>query len=344
MVIDTVFTLFVVYNRSRKAMDLTSDATAGVWAYSALHADGLSSADRQRPHAVQLSSRGLGWGPLNFERRDYRAATRALTRASEEHLIFVALAAGSVLCEADGRRTEHQLSPGCVALVPAGTLVRWSWSTRISVALLRLERAFVDRVAHSEFGLAPRDFRLSAAERAYDAAVSNIAGVLAREAMRGERGGKLYAEALAGILAVHLLRHYAQLSGGGSIDRRALSEAASSAPAQDGGSKFAPQRAVSEALEFIHANYAREVTLADIASAVHLSPFHLARLFKQRLGVSPHRYLVQVRVDNARWLLSAGSGARSLAEIASAVGFADQSHLTRHFKRVTGMTPSQMRR
>jgi AraC family transcriptional regulator len=77
---------------------------------------------------------------------------------------------------------------------------------------------------------------------------------------------------------------------------------------------------------------------------VHLSPFHLARLFKQRLGVSPHRYLVQVRVDNARWLLSAGSGARSLAEIASAVGFADQSHLTRHFKRVTGMTPSQMRR
>jgi transcriptional regulator GlxA family with amidase domain len=59
--------------------------------------------------------------------------------------------------------------------------------------------------------------------------------------------------------------------------------------------------------------------------------------------VSPHQYLIQVRVNNARWLLSAGSGERSLAEVASAVGFADQSHLTRHFKRVTGLTPRQFR-
>jgi len=76
---------------------------------------------------------------------------------------------------------------------------------------------------------------------------------------------------------------------------------------------------------------------------VHLSPFHLARLFKQVLGVSPHQYLIQVRVNSARSLLSAGSGERSLAEIAAAVGFADQSHLTRHFKRITGITPRQFR-
>jgi AraC family transcriptional regulator len=100
---------------------------------------------------------------------------------------------------------------------------------------------------------------------------------------------------------------------------------------------------VSDALAFIHANYARELSLTDIAEAAHLSPFHLARLFKQSLGVSPHQYLIHVRVDSARWLLSAGSGERSLAEVASAVGFADQSHLTRHFKRVTGVTPRQFR-
>jgi AraC family transcriptional regulator len=83
--------------------------------------------------------------------------------------------------------------------------------------------------------------------------------------------------------------------------------------------------------------------LNDIAEAVHLSPFHVARLFKQALGVSPHQYLIQVRVNSARSLLSAGSGERSLAEVASAVGFADQSHLTRHFKRLLGVTPKQLR-
>jgi AraC family transcriptional regulator len=80
-----------------------------------------------------------------------------------------------------------------------------------------------------------------------------------------------------------------------------------------------------------------------VAAAVHLSPFHLARQFKQFTGATPHRYLVQVRVNAARSLLSAGSGQRSLAEVASAVGFADQSHLTRQFKRHFGVTPSRLR-
>jgi AraC family transcriptional regulator len=76
---------------------------------------------------------------------------------------------------------------------------------------------------------------------------------------------------------------------------------------------------------------------------VHLSPYHLARLFKQATGDSPHHYLIQVRLTSARALLSAGSGQRSLAEIAAAVGFSDQSHLTRHFKRQFGVTPKQLR-
>ena len=96
-------------------------------------------------------------------------------------------------------------------------------------------------------------------------------------------------------------------------------------------------------MRFIQENYSRELSLQDMADAVHLSPFHLARVFKQALGVSPHQYLIQVRVNSARALLAAGSGERSLAEVADAVGFADQSHLTRHFKRLLGVTPGQLR-
>jgi AraC family transcriptional regulator len=311
----------------------------------------VSSAETRAPtdfssHASQtarVSSRALGWAALNFERRDYQPSSRALAHGSSEHLVFVSLTTGRIVRSSGGERVEHELSPGCVALVPAHTPVGWSWSTRISLSVLRLDPGFLDRVAQSVFGLGPHDYRLTLAERPHDTAITNIAGVLAREAMRGEPGSRLYAQSLASILAVHLLRHYAQCADGRILGSCAtLSEIATAALLEGRGGGPQP-RAVSEALACIHENYMRELSLTDIAGAVHLSPFHLARLFKRSIGVSPHQYLIQLRVNSARWLLSAGSGERSLAEVASAVGFADQSHLTRHFKRMTGLTPGQFR-
>jgi AraC family transcriptional regulator len=102
-------------------------------------------------------------------------------------------------------------------------------------------------------------------------------------------------------------------------------------------------RAVTAAVAFIDENYQHDISLGDIAASAHLSPYHFARTFKKSLGVTPHQYLVQVRVNSARSLIASGASAGSLAEIASAVGFADQSHLTRHFKRVFGKTPRQLR-
>jgi AraC family transcriptional regulator len=293
---------------------------------------------------VRVSSRALGWVGLDYERRDYRPSSRALAQGSREHLVFVSLTTGRIVRESGGERVEHRLSPGCVAVVPARTPVSWSWSTPVSFSVLRLEPGFVDRVAESVFGLEPHDYRLALAERRHDTAITNIAGVLAREAMGGERGSRLYAESLASILAVHLLREYAQCAGGRALAGcPALPETAPAGPLDTGSRSGLQRRPVSDALAFIHQHYARELSLTEIAQAVHLSPFYLARLFKQSLGVSPHQYLIQLRVNSARWLLSAGSGERSLAELAAAVGFADQSHLTRHFKRVTGVTPRQLR-
>jgi AraC family transcriptional regulator len=147
-----------------------------------------------------------------------------------------------------------------------------------------------------------------------------------REAMNGDAGSRLFAESLAGVLAVHLLRNYAERSQAIETDRLSTQP-----------------RAVTQAVGFIHDNYPRELSLSDIAAAAHLSPFHLSRIFKKATGVTPHRYLLQVRVHSARALLTAGAGDRSLAEVAAAVGFADQSHLTRHFKRMLGVTPKQIR-
>lgn len=86
--------------------------------------------------------------------------------------------------------------------------------------------------------------------------------------------------------------------------------------------------------------YYEEISLTELAAESRLSPFHLIRVFKAETGLTPHRYLSQVRVRRAEQLIRGGSG---LADAAYGVGFADQSHLNRQFKGITGVTPGAYR-
>ncbi len=83
------------------------------------------------------------------------------------------------------------------------------------------------------------------------------------------------------------------------------------------------------------------ISITDVASACGLSTDHFIRAFRRRMRTTPHRWLVERRVERARLLLR-GSG--SLAEIALACGFADQSHFTRVFTRMVGCPPGAWRR
>src|SRR5271156_4482608 len=82
----------------------------------------------------------------------------------------------------------------------------------------------------------------------------------------------------------------------------------------------------------------QNVSLADLARISKLSSFHLVRVFKAEIGLPPHAFLEQVRVNRARRLMQKGL---SLADVAVATGFTDQSHFSRHFKKMTGVTPGQ---
>ena len=95
---------------------------------------------------------------------------------------------------------------------------------------------------------------------------------------------------------------------------------------------------IARVRQYIEQHYQRNITLAELSSVAALSPFHLARLFRQQTGLPPHQYLTHVRIQHARRLLKAHA---RLPEIALATGFTDQSHLTRHFKRVVGVPPGQ---
>jgi AraC-like DNA-binding protein len=88
----------------------------------------------------------------------------------------------------------------------------------------------------------------------------------------------------------------------------------------------------------IEERYASRLTLAELAHAAGASPFHLVRIFRKELGLPPHAYINQVRIRHAKDLLEAGV---SLAAAAVSVGFSDQSHFGRHFKRTVGVSPAR---
>lgn len=95
-------------------------------------------------------------------------------------------------------------------------------------------------------------------------------------------------------------------------------------------------RHVSRVRELLSVDLSADLSLADLAEAANLSRYHLIRLFRRHVGLPPHAYRNQLRVHRARALLAQGM---AIAEAAQAVGFADQSHLSRHFKRVYGVAP-----
>lgn len=89
--------------------------------------------------------------------------------------------------------------------------------------------------------------------------------------------------------------------------------------------------------ELLDAQLVTGVTLREAAGILNAHPTHLVRAFARRYGLPPHQYLTGRRVDKARQLLLAG---RPAAEVAVAVGFYDQAHLTRHFRRYLGVGPA----
>ena len=134
--------------------------------------------------------------------------------------------------------------------------------------------------------------------------------------------GKLYGETLSLALAAYLFKRYARETSPEGRCELALS------PMQ-----------VRRVREYIRANLACDVGLAEMADQVSLSPHYFSMLFKRALGVSPHHYVLRERIHEAQQLLAAGR--MSISEVALSLGFSDQSHFSQAFRKMTGTTPKR---
>lgn len=96
------------------------------------------------------------------------------------------------------------------------------------------------------------------------------------------------------------------------------------------------------AKEFIRANLDKDISISDVAAACGLSRSYFIRAFRAVTGYTPHRWLLTQRIEQARHLVQTTT--TPLAQIATLCGFADQSHLTRNFNQIVGISPGKLRR
>ena len=98
------------------------------------------------------------------------------------------------------------------------------------------------------------------------------------------------------------------------------------------------ERVTNRLQDYMRANLKGSLSLQDLAAVAGCTPFHLIRMFKAHVGMSPHVYLTHLRLEEARRLLDRHA---AIADAAIQAGFADQSHLTRRFKQRYGVTPGR---
>lgn len=125
-----------------------------------------------------------------------------------------------------------------------------------------------------------------------------------------------------------------------ALDRLARALAGHAAVGASAGARR-PQRVAALARDALHARMAEDIGLEELAALAGVDRFRLNRAFRDSFGLSPHAYLVQLRLKAARRLLAVG---QTPAAAAAEAGFADQSHLGRWFRRAYGMTPAAYRR
>lgn len=245
--------------------------------------------------------------------------------AMTDSSILLFTKAGGAVGEADmgdGRKVFNMM-PGLLAVTPANTACDYVGHGPVEMLVLGLPKQRVDLLCEQATGRTPSD--LGSCHLFFrDPLIEALCLRLWEETADDQFGGEMFTDHLLNTLVLTVLARCGR------------------SPPQDCRANPLSGDRLGRVLAYLADNLGRSVTLADLAAVAHLSEFHFARLFKRATGLAPHQYVIAQRIERTKVLVREGT--LSLVRIAAVVGFASQSHLNRHFKRLVGCTPAEFRK
>lgn len=273
------------------------------------------------PFSPAYSSAARRWSGVQIE--DYRREpdNEVDQPPLTHHLLLLHTAPPpTAFLASEGASFHGRLPPGSLSIIPAGASGRWWWKGCGDVLYCLLDTERVVRAAEAS-DLDPLRIKIDSVFGLQHHRLRDVLLAVRSELTTAGVGDGLLIDSLVNTLIVHLIRHF-------------------SAPQEEVDGRLSDAQLIA-VVGFIHDNLDGRITLDDLARVAHLSSFHFARLFRNSTGEPPHQYVIKARVERAKTLLR--NRRLTLAQVAAAVGFANHAHLTRHFKRQVGATPSSFR-
>ncbi len=271
-----------------------------------------------------LTSQNTGWDGISFRYMSQPAYETPEVCTPLAHSITI-FTHGNYVIHADrtlaGRFHYDSVVGGDIVIIPANIGQKCAWDANGDFIILSIETtAFAAAIDESK---QPEQVELLPHFATPDPLVLQIGLAIKNALQNHSSGSRLYAETMVNALAVHLLQHY-------SARKPKIKEYL------NGLSKHQ----LNIIIEYIQNNLDKDLGLKELAFLLHMSPHYFCQLFKQSMRMTPHQYVIQTRVNRAKELLL--SRKYSIAQIALMVGFANQSHLNRHFKKLLGVTPGKI--
>jgi AraC family transcriptional regulator len=271
------------------------------------------------PYDALLSSASTSWDGLYLQY--HRQPPHEIVEHScrQHRIIIHDRTLPSPMIEAVEELSQpSQVTPGTITVLPAGARNWAYWQAEHQFAVLAFEPLlFTQHLAH----ITDREnVQLIPTLSRPDSLIHSIGLALKLELESNGIDGRLYVDAMTAALMAHLVRHY-------SVHNPVLPTVSS------GLSK----RKLQQVVDYMNDYLDQDLTLPELAAVVHMSASYFSSSFKQSTGFSPHQYLIRCRIERAKQLLLQNE--LSIADVAHRLGFAHQSHLSRHFKRLVGVTP-----
>lgn len=229
-----------------------------------------------------------------------------------------------VSCRRGGASYSGLAVHGDIDIIPAETPSRWEIKEKDTALVLSLSPDLL-RIVAEELNVAPHQLEIRNRFQIRDAQLENIAWALKAEMESGYPCGNLYLDSLAISVAARLVGCHSSLSR---------------EPKRQSGQLL--DRRLRQVLSYIEDHLSQDISLGDLAMVAGLSVSHFKSLFRDSVGMPAHQYLIRRRVERAKNLL--GEGKLSISQIAFETGFAHQSHLAYHLRRVLGLSPKVLRR